>query len=186
VIAGPSLSFTLSPARRSLASRWTWRSLRETGRRFQFCVERFQIVRRLFLQRRNSRGSSAGGRARSPRGGIPDLVGSRLPGPYHFRARIQSFQAVAAPFPGNSALPSASRAAIPATAAWELRNQPKSNPLCRSPSAGGLYVISIGYKTFRNRSLHFSRCLSSKPAWNTAPAHPRIGKALRASKTTLA
>ena len=28
--------------------------------------------------------------------------GSRLPRPYHFRARIQSFQAVAAPFPGDS------------------------------------------------------------------------------------
>jgi len=27
--------------------------------------------------------------------------GSRLPRPYHFRARIQSFQAVAAPFPGD-------------------------------------------------------------------------------------
>jgi hypothetical protein len=35
---------------------------------------------------------------------------------YHFRARIQSFQAVAAPFPGDSILPSRpSRAAIPAT-----------------------------------------------------------------------
>jgi hypothetical protein len=29
-------------------------------------------------------------------------VGSRLPRPYHFRARIQSFQAVAAQFPGDS------------------------------------------------------------------------------------
>jgi hypothetical protein len=32
-------------------------------------------------------------------------VGSRLPRPYHFRARIQSFQAVAAPFPGDSVCP---------------------------------------------------------------------------------
>src|SRR5271169_1207159 len=41
-----------------------------------------------------------------PRARVPDLVGSRLPRPYHFRARIQSFQAVAAPFPrrrGNGA-----------------------------------------------------------------------------------
>ena len=30
--------------------------------------------------------------------------GSRLPRPYHFRARIQSFQTVAAPFPGDSVL----------------------------------------------------------------------------------
>jgi hypothetical protein len=37
---------------------------------------------------------------------IPDIVGSRLPRPYHSRARIQSFQAVAAPFPGDSVLPS--------------------------------------------------------------------------------
>src|SRR5271170_5566208 len=41
--------------------------------------------------------------ARQPKwrkvGRVPDVVGSRLPRPYHFRARIQSFQAVAAPFP---------------------------------------------------------------------------------------
>src|SRR5271169_6996810 len=41
---------------------------------------------------------------------IPDLVASRLPRPYHFRARIQSFQVVAAPFPGDSVLPSGSLA----------------------------------------------------------------------------
>jgi len=40
---------------------------------------------------------------------VPDLVGSRFPSPYHFRARIQSFQAVAAPFPGDSVLPSATK-----------------------------------------------------------------------------
>ena len=33
---------------------------------------------------------------------VPHLVASRPPRPYHFRARIQSFQVVAAPFPGNS------------------------------------------------------------------------------------
>src|SRR5271169_5960336 len=47
---------------------------------------------------------------------ILDLVASRLPRPYHFRARIQSFQVVAAPFPGDSVLPFRfSRAAMPAT-----------------------------------------------------------------------
>jgi len=46
-----------------------------------------------------------------PRTRVPDVVGSRLPRPYHFPARIQSFQAFAAPFPGDSGLPSASRAA---------------------------------------------------------------------------
>ena len=45
-------------------------------------------------------------RARSARAHVPDLVGSRPPRPYHFRARIQSFQAVAAPFPGGSVLQS--------------------------------------------------------------------------------
>jgi hypothetical protein len=55
-------------------------------------------------------------------------VGSRLPSPYHFRARIQSFQAVAAPFPGDSVLPAASRAATPATAVCELRNISPSSP----------------------------------------------------------
>jgi len=37
---------------------------------------------------------------------VPDLGGSRVRSPYHFRARIQPFQAVAAPFPGEPALPS--------------------------------------------------------------------------------
>src|SRR5271170_2301134 len=41
-------------------------------------------------------------RARSAARRVPDLVGSSLPSPYHFPARIQSFQAVAAPFPGDS------------------------------------------------------------------------------------
>jgi hypothetical protein len=43
-------------------------------------------------------------RARSAARPLRHLVGSRLPGPYHFRARIQSFQPVAAPFPGDSVL----------------------------------------------------------------------------------
>ena len=51
-----------------------------------------------------------------PRARVPHLVASRPPRPYHFPARIQSFQTVAAPFPGDSVLPSrSSRAAIPAT-----------------------------------------------------------------------
>ena len=36
-----------------------------------------------------------------PRAPVLDLVGSTLPRPYHFRALIQSFQEVAAPFPGD-------------------------------------------------------------------------------------
>jgi hypothetical protein len=72
---------------------------------FQFCIERSQSVRRLFLQLRHC-GSSAGVALGRPRARAPDLVGSRLPSPYHFRARIQSFQGVAAPFPGGSALSS--------------------------------------------------------------------------------
>jgi hypothetical protein len=40
-----------------------------------------------------------------PRARVPYLVVSRLPRHYRFRARIQSYQAVAAPFPGDSVLP---------------------------------------------------------------------------------
>src|SRR6202044_1523376 len=74
-------------------------------------IERLQDVRRLFLPLCNFVTltflrllSRSGHRAR-----VPYLVGSRLPSPYHFRARIQSFQAVAAPFPGASVLPSVAR-----------------------------------------------------------------------------
>src|SRR5271168_4693393 len=41
---------------------------------------------------------------------VPYLVGRSLPGPYHLRARIQSFQAFAAPFAGESARRCAPRA----------------------------------------------------------------------------
>ena len=61
-----------------------------------------------------SRGSSAGVAHGQPCARVPDIVGSTPPRPYHFRARIQSFQAVAAPFPGDSVLPSGSLS-IPAT-----------------------------------------------------------------------
>src|ERR1700688_3561176 len=54
-----------------------------------------------FLQLRHSRGLSGVAHGQ-PRARVPDLVGSRFPSPYHFWARIQSFQAVAAPFPGDS------------------------------------------------------------------------------------
>src|SRR5271155_539810 len=53
---------------------------------------------------------------------ILHLVGSRLPRPYHFPARIQSFQAVAAPFPGE--LRSAvrpSRAEVPTGTAYVVK-----------------------------------------------------------------
>ena len=66
---------------------------------------------RLFLQTLATAGVAAG----QLRAGVLDLVGLRLPRPYHFPARIQSFQAVAAPFPGDSVLPRASPAAIPTT-----------------------------------------------------------------------
>ena len=39
-----------------------------------------------------------------PRDRVLYLVGPRLPRPYHFPARIQSFQAVAAPFPGEGSI----------------------------------------------------------------------------------
>jgi hypothetical protein len=39
-----------------------------------------------------------------PHARVPHLVASRLPRRYHFRALIQCFQSVAAPFPGDSGL----------------------------------------------------------------------------------
>ena len=80
-------------------------------RRFQFCIERFQVVGRLFLQLANLATWSLSTLAFSqlsvgahgqPRGRVPGVVASRLLRPYHFRALIQSFQSVAAPFPGDS------------------------------------------------------------------------------------
>ncbi len=70
--------------------------------RFQFCIERFQSARRLFLQLLPSRGSPAGVAHGQPRP-CTTSWGFEASEPNHFRARIQSFQAVAAPFPGNSA-----------------------------------------------------------------------------------
>jgi hypothetical protein len=64
-----------------------------------------------FLQLCHSCGVAHG----QPRARLLHLVGSRLPSPYHFRARIQSFQPVAAPFPGDSVFAvRPSRAALPA------------------------------------------------------------------------
>src|SRR5271155_1093953 len=72
-------------------------------------------------------------RARPAAAGVPDLVGSRLPGPYHFRARIQSFQAFAAPFPGDSVLPSGPPApAIPTTETPRF----KRSTICSAVSSG--------------------------------------------------
>jgi hypothetical protein len=54
------------------------------------------------MAKRLHSGSSAEVARGRLRGRVPDLVGSRLPRPYQFPARIQSFQAVAAPFPGDA------------------------------------------------------------------------------------
>jgi hypothetical protein len=84
----------------------------ESRRRFQFCVERFQSIRRLFLSLRNFvilAARQPEPHNGQPRGCVPYLVGSRLPRPYRFAARIQSFQAIAAPFPGASFFISLSR-----------------------------------------------------------------------------
>ncbi len=70
---------------------------------------------------------------------IPHLVGSRLPSPYHFRARIQSFQAVAAPFPGDSDLPSASRderRAPGAAPARRRHGRPRATRSCAGSGGG--------------------------------------------------
>jgi hypothetical protein len=87
------------------------RSAPSTFPRFLPGFERFQcFARRKIslpeLQLCHSYGSSAGVAHGRPRARVPHLVGSRLPRPYQFRARIQSFQAVAASFPGDSVFPS--------------------------------------------------------------------------------
>jgi hypothetical protein len=76
----------------------------EGRRRFQFCIERFQSVGHLFLQLGNLVTFNFGILAAlgPPRGRVPDVVAPRLLRPYHFRALLQSFQSVAAPFPGDS------------------------------------------------------------------------------------
>ena len=68
---------------------------------------------------------------------VPDLVGSRLPSPYHFRARNQSFQAVAAQFPSGSVLSSASRAAIPPTKRLGSNHDRVRRPPTRIPARPG-------------------------------------------------
>jgi hypothetical protein len=62
-------------------------------------------LRFLDVLRRGSESLKFGPRPKSkpfqPRARVPHLVASRLPRPYHFPARIQSFQPVASPFPGE-------------------------------------------------------------------------------------
>jgi len=72
---------------------------------FSSASSEVKVLGAFFWQLRHC-GSSAGVAHGRPRARVPDLVGSRLPSPYHFRARIQSFQGIAAPFPGDSALSS--------------------------------------------------------------------------------
>ena len=105
--------------------------------------ERFQRVARRRISPRHSCGSSGGVARGQPRAArVPHLVGSRLPSPYHFRARIQSFQAVAAPFPGNSVFAvRPSRGAIPA------RETPRFGEIARGSGAarrGGAASLAQG------------------------------------------
>jgi len=113
------MSIPPRPARWAAPLRRARRRCRGGRRRFQFCIERFQSIGRLFLQLPETGISSfsrLGCPSRARSAAVPDVVGPRLPRPYHFRARIQSFQAVAAPFPGDSRFAvEPSRAAIPAS-----------------------------------------------------------------------
>src|SRR5665811_302018 len=65
-----------------------------------------QRLEKVESRRGNCMGSDASnlqhlvhGRGLSARARVPDVVGSRRPSPYNFRAGIQPFQGVAAPFP---------------------------------------------------------------------------------------
>jgi hypothetical protein len=81
------------------------------GADFSFASSDFKTLGAFFCNFAtfHSGGPSPGVAHGQPRARVPHLVGSRLPSPYHFQARIQSFQAFAAPFPGDSILPSRSR-----------------------------------------------------------------------------
>jgi hypothetical protein len=70
------------------------------GRRFRFVCDAFHFVLASSTSHPRQQESCRVSRAR-----VPYLVGQRLPRPYHFPARIQSFQALAAPFPGDSGCP---------------------------------------------------------------------------------
>jgi hypothetical protein len=71
------------------------------GRRFRFVRDaRFILFSPSSASHPRQPESCTVGRAR-----VPYLVGQRLPRPCHFPARIQSFQAVATPFPGDSGCP---------------------------------------------------------------------------------
>jgi hypothetical protein len=74
--------------------------------------------------------------ARSAARPVPDVVASRLPSYYNFRARIQSFQAVAAPFPGKAVLPLGKRFVERLGTDLEARKKAKApQPLIRRLAA---------------------------------------------------
>ena len=75
-------------------------------RRFQgLRRQKLQLLRvRRVVAARHSR-SGPDQRPRDKKRRSPDLVGPSRPSPYHFRARIQSFQRIAAPCPGFRAAP---------------------------------------------------------------------------------
>ena len=142
-------------------------------------MERFQSVGRLFLSLSRSCGSQSERTvSRAPR--VPDLVASTLPRPYHFPAWIQSFQAVAAPFPGDSVLPSdplAPRSGRNASVqkfapdwAREAVTRPRSkrpDDLKRHPSTN---LVSPKEKSKKNR-----RAPSEPPPFMPGLEQPRAG-----------
>src|SRR5208337_5570046 len=71
-----------------------------------------RVARRLGHSTRG--GGNPSGR-RSPLAPIPDIVAPGLPGPYQFPARIEPFQAFAAPFPGEPREPAFAAAPSSAT-----------------------------------------------------------------------
>jgi len=120
----------------------------EGRRRFQFCIERFQRIGRLFLQLPETGSlsfSRLGCLTRAWSAAVPDVVGPRLPRPYHFRARIQSFQAVAAPFPGDSRFAvEPSRAMIPATETPRFKRSTIGSAICAGTALGVTLLFAAG------------------------------------------
>ena len=87
------------------------------------------------VRRRRSPLGSGGLEGRGPRARVPDSCRFEASRPYHFRARIKSFQGVGAPFAVDSVVPSASRAAISATATPRLERSTIGSAAASSETA---------------------------------------------------
>jgi hypothetical protein len=99
---------------------------------------------------------------------------------YHVPARIQSFQAVAPPFPGDSFLPSASPAAIPATET----SRSKRSKIGSAVSAGTAARTNI--QPLRRSGKKFVERLGSYATLPNPKSFPQVFEGIFSSKESLA